>query len=173
MLLNIINMGDIMVAIKNINDKMFNLSKSKFIFTILLLNFIISVLFTPIEIFYETYVGSMGGVDIKNFKILFIRAVIIAPLEETLIYQMGVIKLFSLNKKIKNNKLILIIISAIFFGLAHAYSILYIFYGFIIGIPLAYSFIVYEEKEKSGFWVTVIIHSLMNLTTFVIRILTI
>lgn len=117
-----------MVSIKNINDKMFNLSKLKFIFTILLLNFIISALFIPIEIFYGTYVGPMGGVDIKNLTILFITAIIIAPLEETLIYQMGVIKLFSLNKKIKNNKLILIIISAIFFGLAHAgYSILYFF----------------------------------------------
>lgn len=163
-----------MVSIKNINDKMLNLSKPKFIFTILLLNFIISVLFIPIEIFYEIYVGSMGGPDIKNLKILFISGVIIAPLEETLIYQMGVIKLFSLNKKIKNNKLILIIISAIFFGLAHAgYSILYFFYTFIIGITLAYSFIVYEEKEKSGYWVTAMIHSLMNLTTFMINISTI
>ncbi|MBO0552415.1 CPBP family intramembrane metalloprotease [Clostridium botulinum] len=77
----------------------------------------------------------MGGVDIKNLIILFITAVIIAPLWETLIYQMGVIKLFSLNKKIKNkkiknNKLILIIISSIFFGLAHVgYSILYFFMG--------------------------------------------
>ncbi|MBO0536010.1 CPBP family intramembrane metalloprotease [Clostridium botulinum] len=124
-----------MVAIKNINDKMFNLSKPKFIFAILLLNFIISVLFIPIKIFYETYAGPMGGVDIKNLIILFITAVIIAPLWETLIYQMGVIKLFSLNKKIKNkkiknNKLILIIISSIFFGLAHVgYSILYFFMG--------------------------------------------
>ncbi|MBO0550074.1 hypothetical protein EXQ33_05250 [Clostridium botulinum] len=57
-----------MVAIKNINDKMFNLSKPKFIFAILLLNFIISVLFIPIKIFYETYAGPMGGVDIKKFN---------------------------------------------------------------------------------------------------------
>ncbi|ENK1243832.1 CPBP family intramembrane metalloprotease [Clostridium botulinum] len=163
-----------MVSIKNINDKMLNLSKPKFIFTILLLNFIISVLFIPIEIFYETYVGPMGGPDIKNLKILFISGVIIAPLEETLIYQMGIIKLFSLNKKIKNNKLILIIISAIFFGLAHVgYSILYFFYTFIIGITLVYSFIVYEEKEKSGYWITAMIHSLMNLATFMINISTI
>lgn len=41
------------------------------------------------------------------------------------------------------------------------------------GITLAYSFIVYEEKEKSGFWVTAIIHSLINLMIFVIHILTI
>ncbi len=40
-------------------------------------------------------------------------------------------------------------------------------------IRLAYSFIAYEEKEKSGYWVTAMIHSLMNLTTFVIHILTI
>lgn len=36
MISNIITMGDIMVSIKNINDKMFNLSKPKFIFVILL-----------------------------------------------------------------------------------------------------------------------------------------
>ncbi|NFA58951.1 hypothetical protein K8O96_06035 [Clostridium sporogenes] len=38
---------------------------------------------------------------------------------------------------------------------------------FTAGILLAYSFIVYEDKENSGFWVTAIIHSLMNLITFV------
>ncbi|MCC5439936.1 CPBP family glutamic-type intramembrane protease [Clostridium botulinum] len=82
--------------------------------------------------------------DIKNLTILFMSVVIIASLIETLIYKMGVIKLFSLNKKIKNKRLVLIIISAICFGLAHdGYSILYFFYGFIIGITLAYSFIVY------------------------------
>ncbi|WP_160171108.1 hypothetical protein [Clostridium botulinum] len=53
-----------MVSIKNINDKMFNLSKPKFIFVVLLLNFIISAMFIPIEIFYETYVGPMGETDI-------------------------------------------------------------------------------------------------------------
>ncbi|MBD5586233.1 hypothetical protein [Clostridium botulinum] len=53
-----------MVTIKNINDKMFNLSKPKFIFVILLLNPIISVMFITIKIFYETYVGPMGETDI-------------------------------------------------------------------------------------------------------------
>ncbi|ENK1243837.1 hypothetical protein AB2063_001996 [Clostridium botulinum] len=53
-----------MVAIKNINDKMFNLSKPKFIFVVLLLNFIISVMFIAIKIFNETYVSSMGEMDI-------------------------------------------------------------------------------------------------------------
>ncbi len=51
--------GDIMVSIKNINDKMFNLSKPKFIFVVLLLNFIISAMFIPMKSFMrpmgETY----------------------------------------------------------------------------------------------------------------------
>ena len=157
-----------MVAIKNINDKMFNLSKPKFIVTILALDYIISVMFIPIINLYENYIGSIGGPDHSNFKIVVIGSIIISPLLETLVFQMGIIKFFSLSEKIKNNKLLLIIISAFFFGLAHGiYSILYMICAFIAGILLAYSFIVYEDKEKSGYWVTVIIHSLMNLITSV------
>ncbi|NFA58953.1 CPBP family intramembrane metalloprotease [Clostridium sporogenes] len=159
-----------MGLMKKINDKMFNLSKIKFIFTILVFDFIISIIFIPISILYQNFIGSVGGPNIPDLKILFIRAVIIAPLYETLIYQMGVIKLFSLSKKIKNNKLLLIFISAVFFGLSHFYSMLYIFSGFISGILLAYSFIVYEYREKSGFYVTAIIHSLINLEAFIFEI---
>ncbi|CBZ02601.1 hypothetical protein H04402_00790 [Clostridium botulinum H04402 065] len=53
-----------MATIKNINDKMLNLSKPKFIFVILLLNPIISVMFITIKIFNETYVSSMREMDI-------------------------------------------------------------------------------------------------------------
>lgn len=56
--------GHIMATIKNINDKMLNLSKPKFIFVILLLNPIISVMFITIKIFNETYVSSMREMDI-------------------------------------------------------------------------------------------------------------
>ncbi|EJO5349297.1 CPBP family intramembrane metalloprotease [Clostridium botulinum] len=160
-----------MISIEKINDKMYNLSKPKFICTIVILSFIISVIFIPITIIYEKYMGTMGGPEIKNLTTLFISIAIIGPLWETLIYQMSIIKLFSLNKKIKNKKLLLIIISAIFFGAAHFYSILYIFYGFTMGLLLAYSYIVYEDKENSGYWVTAIIHSLINLIKFVFLIL--
>lgn len=160
-----------MISIKKINYKMYNLSKLKFIFTILALDFIISAMLIPIIIFFPNSIGSMRDPDIQNLKILFIAGTIIAPLWETLAYQWGVIKLFSLNKKIKNNKLFLIFISAFFFGAIHYYSILNIIRGFIAGLLLAYSFIVYEDKEKSGYWVTAIIHSLMNLVTFVLKTL--
>ncbi|MGU9538445.1 CPBP family glutamic-type intramembrane protease [Clostridium tepidum] len=60
-----------------------------------------------------------------------------------MIYQKGVIKFFSLNKTIKNNKLILIVFSALCFGSIHFYSILYIIRGFIAGVFLAYFFILY------------------------------
>ncbi|MBU5299390.1 CPBP family intramembrane metalloprotease [Clostridium sporogenes] len=157
-----------MISIKKINDKMINLSKPKFIVTILALDYIISVMFIPIINLYENYIGSIGGPDHSNFKIVVIGSIIIAPLLETLVFQMGIIKLLSLSEKFKNKKLILIIISAFFFGLSHGiYSTLYMICTFTAGILLAYSFIVYEEKENSGFWVTTIIHSLMNLITFV------
>ena len=153
-----------MILIKKIHDKVYNLSKPKFIVTIVILDFIISVMFIPISILYETYVGSIGGPEHSNLKELVIYCIIAAPLLETLIFQKGIIKLLSLSKKIKNNKLLLIFISAFFFGVAHGiYSIVYMVWASMIGIFLAYSFIIYEDKEKSGFWVTAIIHGLMNL----------
>ncbi|WP_251861352.1 CPBP family glutamic-type intramembrane protease [Clostridium sp. Marseille-Q2269] len=151
-----------MISIEKINGKMYNLSKPKFICTIVILSFIISVIFIPITIIYEKYMGAMGGPGTKNLTTLFISIAIIAPLWETLIFQMGIIKLFSLNKKFKSNKLLLMFISAIFFGGDHFYSILYIFYGFTMGLLLAYSFIVYEDKQNSGYWITAIIHSLIR-----------
>ncbi|ENK0838693.1 CPBP family intramembrane metalloprotease [Clostridium botulinum] len=158
-----------MISIKKINDKMYNLSKPKFIIIILVLYLIISITFIPIQILYEKYVGPIGGpTGYSNLKLVFIDHMIISPLFETLLFQMGIIKLFSLSEKIKNNKLLLVIISAFPFGLVHGiYSTLYIFCAFSLGILLAYSFIVYEDKEGHGFWVTAIIHSLMNLIAFV------
>ncbi|MGU9538447.1 hypothetical protein ACQX0N_05545 [Clostridium tepidum] len=103
-----------MILIKKIHDKMFNLSKLKFIVTIVILDFVISVMFIPISILYETYVGSIGGASYTNLKAFSIYGIIVAPLLETLLFQMGIIKLFSLSKKIKNNKLLLILISAFF-----------------------------------------------------------
>lgn len=160
-----------MNLMKKINNRMFNLSKIKFIFTMVILNFIITVMFTPVVNFYENNIGPMGRTYYSSLKIVFISAIIAAPLLETLVFQMGIINLFSLIEKIKNNKLLLIFISALCFGAVHFYSILYIIRAFISGIFLAYCFIVYEDKGRSGYWVTVITHSLMNLVSVIFSIM--
>ncbi|WP_251861344.1 CPBP family intramembrane glutamic endopeptidase [Clostridium sp. Marseille-Q2269] len=155
-----------MNIIMKIHNKLYNLSKIKFIFAILALTYLALIPLIPIHILYENHIGPMGGFQENNKIICFLAVVIIAPILETLIHQCGVIALFSNIGKFKDKKLVLIIISAITFGLGHFYSAIYILDTFIIGILLAYSFIVYEHKGQSGFWVTAIIHSLRNLIAF-------
>lgn len=85
---------------------------------------------------------------------------------ETLIFQYAIIKILRKINILKNCDLIIILISSVIFGLAHSYSLSYIIYATIIGVFLAYSFVIYEKKEVSSFWTVCAIHSLRNFTAF-------
>lgn len=96
----------------------------------------------------------------------FLSAVIISPFIETLIFQAMVLnslKTHSISLGFK------ILISALFFGIFHLiYNVIYGICAFIIGIILAYSFVVYERKNQNPIIVVTLIHSLINLLTLII-----
>ncbi len=71
-------------------------------------------------------------------------ALFIAPIIETLIFSLLSNELFL---KLFKNKIIAIVLSSVFFGLTHSYSLAYVFFSFLAGFLLNnYYFIVREKK---------------------------
>jgi uncharacterized protein len=142
------------------------LSLMKFIPLALISTYLILIPLIPLYSWYQNNIGNMGGFTTDNTVIDMFAAIIIAPMLETLFFQLGIIRLGEDSFKIKN-KYILVFISALLFGLSHWYSILYILHGFIIGLILAYSFILYDDSKYSAFWIVTTIHALRNLLSII------
>lgn len=134
-----------------------------FILTTTFLNFILMVPINLVLIYLDIENEEIGGTDIEKGFFLVFSAVIFAPILETLICQLIPIKL---TQKILQNKLniIPIIISAIFFALMHVlYSIWYSLLIFPLGLLLAKTYLIFQKRKESSFWVTTVVHSLWNL----------
>ncbi|GAA0695334.1 CPBP family glutamic-type intramembrane protease [Clostridium cadaveris] len=144
-----------------------NLSTFKFIVTITLSMFLCSyILDLLINIFNIKIAETNLSISQAPLIIEFLAVSIIAPLLETFLFQYGAIKILRKINILKNNNLIIILISALIFGLQHCYSLSYIIHTTILGIFLSYAFVVYETKKVSPFWVVCIIHSLRNFISF-------
>ncbi|MGH4138859.1 CPBP family glutamic-type intramembrane protease [Clostridium sp.] len=150
---------------RNINNYFQGLSTLKFILIMVLVSSLVIIPFIPIFYLYEKYVGQMGGADnIKETSLLstIIVASIVGPIAETFIFQYGIIEILSSINIFKQKNIIIAIISALIFGFSHSYSYLYVFYGFIVGLILAYSYLTYKKKSFSTFWVVFWIHCIRN-----------
>jgi membrane protease YdiL (CAAX protease family) len=136
--------------------------------------YIITLLFVPLLYLIETYTGDLGGPSFVSEEppfTVFIIAVIIAPILETLIFQKGIIILSRKIEYIKNRVWLQIVISALIFGLNHTYSVAYIFVGFLLGLIFAYSYIVSEDKKSNALRNVIIIHSLSNMISILITLI--
>ncbi|MBM7615047.1 CPBP family intramembrane glutamic endopeptidase [Alkaliphilus hydrothermalis] len=157
--------------VKNINNYLNSLSAPMFIFLMTIITYIVYIPFIPLIKLFLDKVGPMGGPSAINSLPpagIFIVVVIVAPLLETFLFQLMPIKILQWIPALKSRKYIVILVSAALFASTHSYSMLYIFYTFIIGILLAYSFCVYENKKSSAFMVVVLIHALRNAVSFLL-----
>lgn len=148
-----------------IDNYLKELSTIKFIVTLEVLTFLAIVPFLPLFYLYESYIGEMGGptnLIAGNLLYKIIIGSILGPLFETLIFQYVVIEMLGSIRALKGKNIITAVISAILFAISHSYSYIYIFYAFIIGLLLAYSYLVYKNKNFSAFWVVFWIHCIRN-----------
>ena len=99
----------------------------------------------------------------KNIFESFIIGVILGPLLETLIFQIGVIKISLYFNK---DKTLAILISALAFGLTHIFNAYYFVYAFGIGLYFAYLYFLSLKKGIKPFWSLSVVHALFNLTVF-------
>lgn len=150
----------------NLNSYFSKLSTIKYICIILLLTYVV---FIPLFPFFKNYdIGGPKFIIDSSFIIKLIGGSIIIPLIETFIFQYLIIEYVGNIKKFKDKKFLIAVISAVAFSLSHYYNAFYIFYSFILGLFLAYTYILYKNKGKNPFIVVMILHALRNLITTLI-----
>ena len=88
---------------------------------------------------------------------------IIAPILETLVCQYIPFLIFQAFTK---NNLFPVIFSALFFGVSHSYSPLYIIFGTMAGFILAYAYVVSQKRFENAFVNVALIHFTSNFIEF-------
>jgi len=156
-----------MKYINKLDTYLRSLPTAKFILVMTLISYIVVILIAIMVFFMKI---DIDGPEVEEVPVvlLFLIFVIIIPIFETFIYQFLIIRLLKKFNFFKSRKLLVVLISAVFFGTGHIYSIYYVFFTFVLGLPLAYAFIIYEDKKVSAFWVTTAIHGLINGVSVVI-----
>lgn len=147
-----------------------SLSPIKYILFSTLLSLILSI---PYAIYFEIVginFNQIKGPEFEKYTILenLILAVIIAPIFETYIGQVIPIKL--IKKYVNWNKTIsAIIVSTLLFSLLH---IQYSFWYFLLTIPIAFilavTYISFQGKKPSGYWMTAFVHAAKNLLAVIL-----
>ena len=99
----------------------------------------------------------------KSMGRTLLVAVILVPPLETLAFQWVPIKCLRRVGCLRGRNQVLVICSALLFGLVHCYSLLAVVRAFAVGLVFAYAFVVIEDRQQSAYWVVSAIHALRNL----------
>jgi hypothetical protein len=130
-----------------------------------LLQYAIVILSIPIIYLVEQLFGEdKDGPNIKGWA-MFVTAVIIAPLIETLFAQALAHKV---GQYFKLKSTYIILLSASWFGIWHIYSPQYIVFAFALGLVFAYGYYLYQSNFRKAFWFIATVHALHNLTSFLL-----
>lgn len=158
-----------MVRIRKIHEYFMQLNVIKFIVYISILTYLVVVPYVVIISFFTDNIGESKVLSSNNLIEIIFVSLIFAPIVETFIYQTIIIQGLRLFTWFRSQPFIVASISALLFGVSHSYSIYYIIFAFLIGLLLAYSYLVYLYRKESSFWVTVAIHFIRNSAmTFII-----
>jgi uncharacterized protein len=98
---------------------------------------------------------------------LFFLSVFIAPFFETWIAQSLPYSVLNRVKYFKERSYLILLISALIFGVNHFYSLFYIIYGFLMGLVFMYGYMERIQTDKQTFYLITITHSLVNLGIFI------
>lgn len=111
----------------------------------------------------------LGTAGFSVFSVFMVVAV--ASILETLIYQYGVIRLINILPIFRGKRSVLILLSATAFGLAHWEPIFHVFHTFLLGLLLAYTYVLKMERPREAFWIVTAIHAMRNLISFTLAFL--
>jgi len=99
----------------------------------------------------------------ENFVLIYVVPLFFAPVFETFLGQSLPYFLLKKIRFLNEKSYLILIISAVIFGLLHFYSLFYMIYAFLIGIVLMYAYMVRVKSHKNAFLLVAICHSLLNL----------
>jgi len=163
-----------MIVNRLIKFKNFFKNKNKWVVIGLMFSFdfvLSSVLVSLFRYFTDEDIFTIDYLLGESLLIIFFLTVVFSPIVETLIFQFIVIEvvLYVFNKfKWKNSILISIGISGLAFGLSHSYNIYYIIVTFIIGVLYAFYYVVAKNiRSLNPFWTVTFLHTLSNLSVFI------
>jgi hypothetical protein len=165
-------MSILTLKIQKVNTELKKLNRISFIIIITFLLFSLSFCF-------NFFLGFIKQKDIiifdlqnssKNIVFLFVTNVILAPIIETFLGQSFPYYLLRKVKYLRERGSLILIVSSLFFGLIHFYSIFYIVYAFLMGLILMYGYLVRIRNDNKTFLLIVICHSLLNLGIFIINL---
>lgn len=162
-------MSTFLSKIQIINTKLRNLNGITFLL-------IISILLFSVAFCFNYFLGFIKQKDIifidfqndgKSIIIIFITTIILAPIFETFLGQYLPYILLRKVKYLSTRSHLILIISSLFFGLIHFYSLFYIVYAFFLGLILMYGYMVRIKNDNRTFLLIAICHSLLNLVIFI------
>lgn len=158
--------------IEKINNYLKNSSRIVFILLLTLALFTIAILFNIAYSFVKDL--DIIWSDFPDWQddtiIFFILAVIIGPLFETWFNQYLPYYLLSKVKFLRERSYLILLISALFFGLNHFYSLFYIIYGILMGVVLMYGYMIKIKSDKKTFILIATCHGLLNLGVFILNV---
>jgi len=150
------------------------LTMFKFVSVMVFLSVLIVLPLVPLSMIFQVdEVASLNSTMDLSFDWQVFIAAIVAPIIETFLFQTLVILGLRRLKFFRSRMYIVVIISALIFGIVHTYSLIYIMYAFLMGLILAYSYNVYIEKVDSSFIVVALIHSARNILALIAASITI
>lgn len=98
------------------------------------------------------------------FSVFWVVAV--ASILETLIYQHWIIRFINRFPVFRGKRSVLIVLSALAFGAVHWMPVFHVFHTFLIGLLLAYTYVLKMEQPREAFWIVKAIHAMRNLISF-------
>lgn len=105
------------------------------------------------------------SVDLLGFWGLLIVGVLVAPWFETLIFQKFFYFLLRKIRYCRQHRWIIVVVSALIFGLNHYYSLLYIIWATLMGAVMMYGYIV--RRYRGSFWLITAVHAINNMAAVI------
>lgn len=171
-----------MDRLRLLHQKISNLPDVLFLLLMLIIVFVLAAIISPLFDFFID-LDKLGdfypGMDLDQYILI---GGLVSPIYETLIWQCIPIEICLLfyKKKLKTkpNYALIVLISAILFGIAHypayaaadgfVFGILKAFYSGTIGLVLAYTYVTYKSKAGRPYLATATLHMMCNVSFLMI-----
>lgn len=119
-----------------------------------------------IVLFFPTPNETLKDVHIVG---IVAQTVIVGPLLETLIFQTIVYHLLMLSKWFQSNKYMIVLVGAVIFSFTHLFTLSYVLFTLMTGALFMYSYAIKQDKGGYyGYWITVILHGLVNINALIL-----
>ncbi len=156
--------------IKKIHRFFVNLHPISFILVMVILSYLITRPFILLLPEIQSNPSQNEPIYLQILSVL-----IIAPIVETLIFQVFLFWILRCIPWIREHDLLIILIAALMFGLYHPFGITYIICITVTGILYNYAYLIYYKKNEkayvtvSGFWIVFWIHEIDNIISLTIQ----